>query len=342
MTVRAPLVAADWGPAVGLGHLQRSLALAQACQQEGASPRVVSPERGPLRERVEGAGLPTAVVAGWPEWSARGIGALLDRARAHGSDAIVVDSYRVAPMELERLRASGATLVAIDDLAAAPSPCHVVVNGGAAARHLPYRSLHGDTRFLLGPEYALLRPEFWSRSPRKTRETDDAILLSTGGGEATAVTRRILAALDALPANFAIEVLVGPLVDPAAIATVGVTCRHAVRLHHDPPYVRDLLLGADLAVSGAGQTLSELAWAGCPTVAFALAENQRANLGAMAALGAVRSVGFAGAAPFAAAVRAAVEPLLVDRAAREAMGEAGRRAIDGRGAQRVASELCGS
>lgn len=340
VTVRVPLMAADWGPAIGLGHLQRSLALAHALQREGAAPHVVSPARGLFRERVEATGLAVAAAADWPDWSEGGIVALQGLARVHGSDAIIVDSYRVAPAQLERLRASGVCLIAIDDLAPAPSPCHVVINGGAAARELPYRSVHGDTRFLLGPEYALLRPAFWSRAERKRRESVDTLLVTVGGADPTSVTRRLLEALDALAADLSIEVLVGPLSDPAPLGALTAACRHAVRLHRDPPNLHDLLLEADLAVSAAGQTLSELAWAGCPTVAFALADNQWSNLRALAALGVVRSAGSADAPGFPGSVRAAVDALLADRAARQAMSEVGRRTIDGRGALRVARELC--
>jgi spore coat polysaccharide biosynthesis predicted glycosyltransferase SpsG/RimJ/RimL family protein N-acetyltransferase len=334
------LVAADGGPGIGLGHVTRSLALAAALERTGVWTGVLAPGRGPLRAPAEEAGLATVTTAEWPRWDEAGVVRLLELAGAHRADGIVVDSYRIGPAGLERLRRAPLRVVAIDDLALEAFPCHVVVNGGAAAPSLPYRSAHGDTRFLLGPEYALLRPVFWERGERKLRERPEHVLLSTGGTDPGGLAGRLLTALDRLTDDFSIDVVVGPFADAAAIQAEASRCRRAVRLHRDPSpaCLRDLLLQADAAVSAAGQTLAELAWAGCPTVAFALVDNQSANLDAMAKVGAVRAV-VTESADLPGWAAAELGRLLVDPDRRAAANRAGRALVDGRGALRVAAEI---
>jgi spore coat polysaccharide biosynthesis predicted glycosyltransferase SpsG len=166
-------------------------------------------------------------------------------------------------------------------------------------------------------------------------------VVTLGGGEVPGVTEPLLAALDASPGDFVVDALVGPFADPRPVAAAGARCRRRVRVHHDPPDVRGLFLDADLAVSAAGQTLFELAWAGCPAVAIAVADNQRANLAGFAARGTVR----VGAAPdgpdFAARLADTLRAVLADVEARRAMSAAGQRLVDGHGARRVAAAALG-
>jgi len=340
MTERV-LLAADGSPAIGLGHLGRALALAAALEAEGAWAGVAAPAGGAFRGRVDALGRTAVPIDGWPAWDAAGLDRLLTAARAVHADAIVIDSYRADDAALERLRAAGLTLVAFDDVAATPSPCHVVIDPAPAAASVARCSRHGDTRFLLGPAYAPLRPEFWLRPERPARDHVATVVLTLGGGEVPGLVPPLLAALDAAPGDFVVDVLMGPFADPRSAAAAADRCRRRVRVQHDPRDVGALFLGADLAVSAAGQTLFELAWAGCPAVAIAVADNQRANLAGFAARGTVRATAAPEAPDFAVRLAEALGSLLVDAPARHAMAAAGQRLVDGRGARRVAAVSLG-
>lgn len=340
MTERV-LLAADGGADIGLGHLGRALALAAALEAEGAWAGVAAPAAGPFRVRVDALGKTAVAIDGWPAWDAAALDRLVAAARSTGATTVVVDSYRADDAALERLRAAGLTLVVFDDLAATPSPAHVVIDPAPAAADVARRSRHGDTRFLLGPAYAPLRREFWTPSLRTPREPVAVVLLTLGGGEVPGLTGPLLAALDAAPGAFRVDALVGPFADPAPVAAIAARSRRAVAVHHDPRDLRALLLGADLAVSAAGQTLFELAWAGCPAVAIAVADNQRANLAGFAARGTVRAVPEPGAPDLAGRLAEALRALLADAEARRAMAAAGQRLVDGRGARRLAAASLG-
>jgi spore coat polysaccharide biosynthesis predicted glycosyltransferase SpsG len=330
------LLAADGGATIGLGHLGRVLALAAALEAEGAWAGVATPAAGPFRARVDAHSRTAVTIDGWPAWDPVALDRLLAAAVAARADTLILDTYRAEAAGLERLRAAGLTLVAIDDLAAGPSPCHLVIDPSPAATDVPRRSTYGDTRFLLGPAYAPLRPEFAARARRAPRESVERVVLTLGGGEVPGLGEPLLEALAAAPGDFVVDAVVGPFADPARLAAAGARCRRSVRIHHDPPDLPGLFLEADLAVSAAGQTLFELAWAGCPAVAIIVADNQRTNLEGFAARGTVRAPSAPDAPDFAARLAETLRELLGDAPARHAMGAAGQRLVDGCGARRAA------
>jgi spore coat polysaccharide biosynthesis predicted glycosyltransferase SpsG len=103
--------------------------------------------------------------------------------------------------------------------------------------------------------------------------------------------------------------------------------------------MRRLMLEADLAISGGGQTTFELAATGVPTVAIRMAKNQTLTLETLAEAGALVRGGDAEDPALAASVTAALETLLEDGDRRAAMSRRAREAVDGRGVLRVASEV---
>jgi spore coat polysaccharide biosynthesis predicted glycosyltransferase SpsG len=99
-----------------------------------------------------------------------------------------------------------------------------------------------------------------------------------------------------------------------------------------PEGLVDELAAADLVVTAGGVTLLESLALGRPTVAMALADNQRR---------AVMGAGVAGAAYVADADSAArvAAALAADHRARTGLFHEGRRTIDGLGSARVADEV---
>jgi spore coat polysaccharide biosynthesis predicted glycosyltransferase SpsG len=112
--------------------------------------------------------------------------------------------------------------------------------------------------------------------------------------------------------------------------------RNRVVVHRDRFGLRDLMLGADIAVSAAGVTLLELASTATPMVAIALAANQQPNFTALTNAGVALASGAAGDPGLQRAIEACVGRLAGDGALRTAMAARGRALVDGHGAQRVA------
>jgi spore coat polysaccharide biosynthesis predicted glycosyltransferase SpsG len=105
------------------------------------------------------------------------------------------------------------------------------------------------------------------------------------------------------------------------------------------PDLRQVMLEADLAVTGAGVTLSEIAATATPAVMVMTEPNQARNVEAFERAGSALYAGLASAPDMRAKVEALVARLAADPYERAILGAAGRRLVDGQGALRVAHEL---
>jgi UDP-2,4-diacetamido-2,4,6-trideoxy-beta-L-altropyranose hydrolase len=321
------------GPTIGLGHLSRCAALCRAAVAGGARASFLVPEHAVIRPFLRGVGA-QVLRSPWPADPAGARASLAELA----PDVIVVDSYTATPEFLDSLRAM-APVVAVDDMADRLLPVDVVVNGGAGAETLAYHRQAGTT-YLLGPQYALLDPAFAATPGRGPADRARRVLVCLGGGRQVDVGVTALAAVDRALRGCVVDVTVG------ASGTTGWELdgaaremRNLVVIHRDRFGLRQLMLRADLAVSGAGVTLLELAATATPAVAIALADNQLPNFEAFAKAGVALGAGAAGDPDLGGAIEMGVTRLASDGALRVAMGARGRALVDGQGASRVAQRL---
>lgn len=301
-------IRADGGARAGLGHLGRCAALAQAFARLGARPVFLD--------------VP-AECRGWVE--ERGFG--LARTASRRWDIIVADSYRFAPRDLKDLRRAARTLLVIDDFGTFSAPCDWVLNGHLYAPGLSHRAPPG-AGLLLGPKFHPMRSEYWTRPrPKSFPARIRRLLVTLGGGDSgPLLTRTLRAARAALP-RAELHVVLGPLA-----ASRPELSGPGIVLYRGLPSLKALIERCDAAVSAAGQTLYEVAFAGTPAVAVLRGPDQEGNFRSMTAARAALSGG-----PLTAALRR----LDKNVALRRAMSERGRSLLDGRGALRVARLLLG-
>ena len=256
-----------------------------------------------------------------------------DLARAlHDLDAhaLVIDAYSVDPTAVSAV--AYRPLVVVDDSGRFPVAGDVVVNAALGLR-APDASA---ARYLLGPAFALLDPTFAQSPHRSWNATLGRVLLTLGGATSAPATAALAAAVRAAVPGVMLEVVVGPVGDSADAVESALGGAAGVVVHRAPVDLRPLMLASDLAVSGGGVTLLELAATATPTVAVAVAANQDANLRGLQRIDAIHH---AGRLDEADAVRAAVAALAAEPARRRALGERARQVVDGGGAARVAAEV---
>jgi spore coat polysaccharide biosynthesis predicted glycosyltransferase SpsG len=229
--------------------------------------------------------------------------------------------------------ATGVFVAVIDDLADRRLDVQLVVNGSAGAAAMSYRAAR-HTRFLLGPRFIPLRAEF-AEAPVRTTSEVRRLLVTVGGADPTGVTGRLLGSVARALPGAAIDVVIGPLT--RRIPDIGSS--PAVALHEDPKDMRALMLGADLAISGGGQTLYELAATATPAVGLRLADNQTLNLTNLQAEGTLLWAGDVSDDDVEARLASALTAVAGSRARREEMGRRGRALVDGGGAVRVAGAI---
>jgi len=333
---RTAIFRTDGSRTIGVGHVFRCLALAEALQERGvASCFAVTATPVAIQEVIRQHGHAVQPLSPkLPE-----IAQLSALAARRATRLLCVDTYAADEQYYRGLQAAGLRLVSIDDFAAFPITAEWVVNQNAYAAELSYQ-VPASTRLLLGPRYALLRRQF-----RETRAAATAppatsyILVLIGGTDPHQWSLRLARSLlQTLPAPFEIVVIVGPATSARAELEQLAQKQPRLCIKYQPADLPQVMAGATLAISGAGVTTYELACLGVPSLLLIVADNQRQNAAALGRLGIARVLGWhedwqaEGIAEQAAA-------LLEKHDERREMAARGQRLVDGAGAERVAEEI---
>lgn len=298
---------------IGTGHVMRCLALADQLQGKGAVCRFVCRDfAGNMAEFVRGRGfqvdlLPVAgsgaeeqVGHGYAHWLGRtqledaeqtrqvlGDGAL---------DWLVVDHYALDSVWERQIRGPvSARLLAIDDLANRPHFCDVLLDQNPGRGSADYDGLLPSAcRTLIGPRYALLRPEFAEYRAdslkRRARAGVQRVLVTMGGMDKDNHTLAVLRALEArhLPETCQILVVMGALAPGLALVRdFAATMTACVEVRVGVSDMASVMSGSDVAIGAGGVTALERCCLGVPTLTLVIAENQRSGAEALAAHGAI-------------------------------------------------------
>ena len=314
---------------IGVGHFMRCLALAEAWREAGDDVTFVGSYPKTLSDRL----------------AERGIDAAGADLEIPPSVPVVIDGYEFDAETRRALAGSDRRLLVIDDQGDLPAyPGALLLNQNPGAERIAYRD--APVTRLLGPRYALVRAEFRDRTdkPREILPSARTLLLTMGGSDPAGHTARFVELLSRPEfAEQTVRVLIGPA-NPAREELVRL-CREAgprVEPLADVAEMAGLLEQADLAIAAAGSVCWELACTGLPAAVLATAENQVAVAAGMAAAGAAVDLAPAGGtAPTSEAISQTIVELCRDPARRRRMRDAGRRLIDGRGAERVVAALRG-
>ncbi len=319
------------GARIGLGHVKRCLALAKAlAEKEIKIEFITSPDRT------------TSQFIQWAGYSVRqhsweGSPDRLYAAIGETANFVIVDAYTASTAHFKALRPRAICLVAIDDLADRRLPVDVIVNVGAGTETLEYIAL-AHTKLLRGSRYALLDPAY-ADEPKRERDSVERVLVTLGGSVHPEALHAAIAAVDGVLEHVEIGVVPGPFASPDTAVEAVKTKRNRVLDYGHLPDLRPVMLGVDLAVTGAGVTLSEIAATATPAVMVLTEPNQARNVAAFEEAGAALFAGAAAEPGLSARIRAAVIQLAADADLRGTLGKAGRGLVDGQGARRVAHEL---
>ena len=327
------LIRADADEFMGTGHVMRCLALAQAWQDAGAGTASLASIVLPpgIRARFEREGVRVLSVGGGGE-------ALSQAVRESGASWTVLDGYQFGAEEQQAVTGSSGRLLVVDDFGAVGHYVgDMIVDPNVLAGELAYARRPPGTRLLLGPTYALLRRELRSGpAPSTVARGGRRVLLTFGGADRCGLSLLALEALGA--ADIEVTVVVGPA-NPRRSAVQAAAEGHAnVRVVSDAADMRDLIDGADMAVTAAGGTCMELAYRGVPQIVVVTARNQRHVAEGLAQRGAASTLG-EGADLTADRMRDAVLTLLGDGPERLRLRDAGMQLVDGNGADRVIAAM---
>jgi UDP-2,4-diacetamido-2,4,6-trideoxy-beta-L-altropyranose hydrolase len=326
------LVRADASSTIGMGHVMRCLALAQQWLERGrAAMFMMATGARSLASRLAAEKIElveSTATSGTPE----DIEATL-RLASERRAFVVLDGYAFDELFQRELVRARVPCVAVDDHARLSRyEADLVVDPNVTAEAAAYVG-HARGRVLCGLRYALVRREL-REVPRRARDASPArrLLISFGGADPLALTEMAVSAAD----GFDTTVLVGST-NPRRDAILRAADRLHVRAVLDAPNVALHMAEADLALTAAGTTCSELAYAGLPATVVVSADNQRPVALGFERLGTVRVLESTDLTPDR--IRNELRTLAGDAARLRAMSDAGRAAVDGQGSARIVDAL---
>jgi UDP-2,4-diacetamido-2,4,6-trideoxy-beta-L-altropyranose hydrolase len=336
------VVRANASARIGLGHLRRCAALGRRLGAAGVDVHFLTKTED-LDPAAEVGGFAGACVALAPDLQGVADAArTAEYCRSVGADRLVVDHYQADEAYQRILLDAGIRWLQFDGAASMPLWADWIVSMSPAADDTHYRRLRQrpETRFLLGPRYAILRDEFMQwRASRPVRRQATRLLLTFGGGDDRGAC---LACLSALPQTGTFEItIMSSSVNPQIPSIREWLDRNTdtrAQLLLDDPDVARRMAEADIAITAGGTTTFEMAMLGLPALVLQIANNQRGNAQAWERAGVAFDLG-----PLeqfdANRLRDRLVELAADPGLRERMAMLGRQCVDGRGAERIAGEL---
>ena len=345
----------DASVAIGTGHVGRCLSLATAVCNSGGHPVFVMRELpGNMLARVAHLGfevrtlpapavnfVPTAKLAHAAWAGVSGAQDAVETAQVLADstwDWLVVDHYAFDLEWETTARPNAARLMVIDDLADRAHDCDLLLDQNLGRHTRDYDThLAAATRRMIGPTYALLRPEF-----SKMREGAllarggplRHVLIAMGGIDAPDVTSILL---QALPDTLQVTVVMGSAA-PSLDRVRSLAQARGARLLIDTPDMAQEMASVDLAIGGVGVSAWERCVLGLPSLMVVMADNQEPAAAALASAGAARLIGRAGDVDLPARLRMEIAALS-DGGALETMSARAAVLCDGRGVPRVLRAL---
>jgi UDP-2,4-diacetamido-2,4,6-trideoxy-beta-L-altropyranose hydrolase len=339
---------ADASAELGIGHVQRCLALAEALRTAGFEPILLTRNLGVdtdalARARdVEVQVLPTCSPTAPPDMATdaeQTCAALRDEKM----DWVVVDRYEVdARWHIQVARALGVRVAAIDDLADRDLAVDLLVDPNPAwpDHRAKYTGrLTRPTRLLGGPRFALLGAVYAQAQRHQVSENVRSIGIFVGGTDPAGLTEvAIRATCDLASFRGAVEVVTTRGNPRWAEVQRLATRRPNVRVLLDLPDLAEFFARHDLHIGAGGGATWERCCVGGPTLALVAADNQRAVVPVLSSLGAVAALP-AGAQNAADVIACELRALMDDPERRRALVQRARTLVDGRGALRVALSM---
>lgn len=211
----------------------------------------------------------------------------------------------------------------------------LLINGGIYAKELEDEALLEGQNVLLGPEYNLLRKEF-SRANKKDHSEDiKNILITMGATDVHNLTEVVTRTCLEVYSNAIIHVVVGSNKQP--FDNKDFYKHSSLNLYYKIPYMYELMEMADIAICSGGVTIYELVATATPSIIITQAKNQiRQSLEFSAREAAIY---YGTAEDFDSNEFRKILFKINDPILRHKLSSSSRKLIDGKGVERVVNYL---
>lgn len=306
-------VRVDSGHAIGTGHVMRCLTLADALGHffKDKDPEIIflsRPHTGNIIEFIQKKGY-EVISLSWPEFSGgkdekSWLGTLQEKDALeclpiiHNADLLIIDHYSIDSIWENLIRSHVQKIFVIDDLANRHHNCDILLDQNFYLdKDTRYQGLIPEyCQIFTGPEYALLRPEFFEIAKDYSFSRDVKNILVFFGGvdihHFTDITIKTLyKIMQSYHNDFSVKVIMGN--SNPHYEYLQKKCKEfgfwSIK-HVDN--IADYMKWADLSIGAGGTTTWERAKLLLPSVVIAIADNQKRICSDSESLGLVKCAGF--------------------------------------------------
>lgn len=338
------VIRVDASNSIGTGHIMRCLTLADELSKQGAAISLICREEpGNMINYIEKRGYEVHPIPA-------GIDLETDVKFSKGYlekhyeiiDWLVVDHYELDARWESYMHSTARKIMVIDDLADRTHDCDILLDQNYNETHNCYQRLVPNTcTQLLGPKYALLRPQFSKAREKLRNRTGEVkrILVFMGGADPTNQTCKVLRAIKKLNnPDIAVDTVIGASnkhrekIESLASNMSNTIC------HYNVENMSELMAVADLSIGASGTTSWERCCVGLPSLVITIANNQIDIAENLAKSGIVINLGWFEDVK-QSDIKSALENLLDKPDIIRQMSIDGMRMVDALGTERVAREL---
>lgn len=338
-------IRADAAIRLGTGHIIRCLTLADELKAKGVNVNFICcNEAGNLIGLIKNKGytvyeLPSNID---PDLDTENCLEVL-KTQPVKADWLIVDNYSLGSSFETRMRPYTGHIMVIDDMADRQHDCDLLLDQNFCTdMETRYNGLVSSScRKLIGPQYALLRPEFvcFREKRLKRKGSVKKILISMGGSDPTNQTDKVLKALQLLELQeITLDVVVGDSNPYKEEIKRICSALPSTEFHCQVDNMAQLMINADLAIGAAGATSWERCCLGLPSIVLILSDNQINTAKALEEKELIINLGWYKDIT-EHHIKGAIECLSSQAGKRNMMGAKGMKLVDGRGAARVAREI---
>ena len=320
------LILTESSPKIGLGHFTRCQSIAEAFLLHGWAANILLQTQN-IKYNTE---KNIIQLADWwhdlVSW----------QSQLEAADIVLLDSFCISEANLKTLFSIARKLVVIDDYPRREYTSGTVIDWTIGCEEYAYPHKYPNVVYLLGSQFCALRPPFWARKPR-VFDSAKNIMVTFGGSDVQNLTDRVVDMMRNNFPEFYLHVVIGNKSFTRNTPHIS-DGRVIIYRSLDALGMKHVMDTCDIAISGGGQTLYELACCGLVPVVVELANNQHDDIVGFEKTGFAVMGGQWNDSNLFECISGKISELLNPRI-REDRATRGYFAVDGQGAMRLANEL---
>ena len=326
----------DMNPVIATGHVMRCLSIADEVSRLGAKAVFITADEYPA-EVIHDRGYETLVLhSDWRNMEEE-LPKLIPLIRDRGMEALLVDSYQVTQKYLQVLK-EYVRVAYLDDLDAFSYPADNVICYANYYDAFSYGNRKKEDGYYLGTDYVPLRKVFRNCPPKEIREKIERILLLSGGTDSHRIIERMV---EVFRENKEITLVTvcGRFYEGYEELKEHYKEYPNLEFYWNVSNLEEFIQDADLAISAGGTTLYELCAMGTPAISYSFADNQFYNVKRFAQDELIEYAGDVRCDDIFAKTVELYRHYDKDKGLRLVRSARMQRAVDGRGAERIAKLL---